>query len=309
MRAPSLVRSARRPRATRRALGSRVLIATTGATSADSVVRLGGLLADRAGGTVTVLAVVDPVPAYAAAMTEFAVPDIDHERRAATALDVRAQIERVVGEVQWPVTVVVGHTADAIVSAARRTKASVIVLGLGRHRMVDRLLGGETALHVARHAPVPVLVVPPDVAELPTRAVAAIDFSETSERAAFLAAELVGTHGTVTLVHAQPFAADDGPRADRVAWVSLYAEGAARRLERLRARLVRIGGVANAEARLLTGEPAHVMLDLVGAERVGVLAIGMHGDTGMERLLVGSISTHLMRVAPCAVLVSPAPRR
>lgn len=309
MRASSMVRPARRVRPTRRTLGARVLIATTGAASADAVVRLGGRLADRDGGSVNVLAVVDPVPAYAAAMTEFAVPDIDRERRAATALDVRAQIERVMGEVQWPVTVVVGQIAEAIVTAAKRMRASCVVLGLGRHRMVDRILGGETALHVARHSPVPVLVVPSAAADLPTRAVAAIDFSESSERAAFLAAQLVGSRGVVTLVHAQPFAPDDGPHGDRVAWVRLYTEGAERRLERLRARLERIGGVPHAEARLVTGDPAHAVLDLVHAERFGALAIGMHDDTGMERLLVGSVSTHLMRAAPCAVLVAPPPRR
>jgi nucleotide-binding universal stress UspA family protein len=54
----------------------------------------------------------------------------------------------------------VGRVADAIVADAKRWRADLIVMGTHGRSGFDRLLIGSNAELVARHSPVPVLLVP-----------------------------------------------------------------------------------------------------------------------------------------------------
>jgi hypothetical protein len=72
----------------------------------------------------------------------------------------------------------------------------LIVMGLGSHGVLARLMHRETTLRVIRNARVPVLAVPSDAVELPRTAVAAIDFTPASEDAARAALDVLGEQGT-----------------------------------------------------------------------------------------------------------------
>jgi nucleotide-binding universal stress UspA family protein len=56
------------------------------------------------------------------------------------------------------------------------------------------------------------------------------------------------------------------------------------------------------------GDPADVICRT--AERLGsdVIVVGSHGRTGLGRLFLGSVSEHVVRHAPCPVLVVRHPR-
>jgi nucleotide-binding universal stress UspA family protein len=58
---------------------------------------------------------------------------------------------------------------------------------------------------------------------------------------------------------------------------------------------------------MLDGDPALQLLRL--AERIGaeLIAAGSHGAGFFGRILMGSVSTRLVRRATCAVLVNPPP--
>ena len=60
------------------------------------------------------------------------------------------------------------------------------------------------------------------------------------------------------------------------------------------------------DAVTLSGDPARAILDYAAAHRVDVIACGSHGFNFVERLLVGSVATTLLRTAPCSVLLVPA---
>jgi nucleotide-binding universal stress UspA family protein len=51
------------------------------------------------------------------------------------------------------------------------------------------------------------------------------------------------------------------------------------------------------------GEPTHEILKLCSELEADLLVVGTHDASGLERLLLGSISERLVRKAPCAVLV------
>lgn len=64
----------------------------------------------------------------------------------------------------------------------------------------------------------------------------------------------------------------------------------------------RSAGVST-EFLLWTGDPAEAILSAVEAEAADLVVVGSHGRDGAGRLLLGSISDHLVRNAACPVLV------
>jgi nucleotide-binding universal stress UspA family protein len=58
-----------------------------------------------------------------------------------------------------------------------------------------------------------------------------------------------------------------------------------------------------AQAVQRRGDPAAMILDEAEKEDIGLIVIGTRGLNGAKRLLLGSVSTHVMHHAPCNVLV------
>ena len=65
---------------------------------------------------------------------------------------------------------------------------------------------------------------------------------------------------------------------------------------------LRAAGIAT-ENRVVMGDPRDVLLRLVEEERVDLIVVGSHGRTGFAKLLLGSVSSHVVTHARCNVLV------
>jgi nucleotide-binding universal stress UspA family protein len=284
----------------------RILLATDGAPQSLGAVRVAAALAERDGCEVEVLTVLEPPSAYAAGHA-FAVPvpipGPDGLQAEGLRSEVEAQLRAAGGAAAaWPVRVELGAPARTIAACAEERGAALIVLGLGRHDAVDRWFGRETALDVVRLAHVPVLAVPAEAAGTPRTALAATDFSPFSLDAAGRAAELLGPDGELHVAHAGM----EAPReaAGGAEWLRTYEAGARERLEQVSRG---VAGACHVRVRphLLRGEPAAALLSF--AERTGVelVAAGSHGYGFFTRILMGSVSTRLLRGARCMVLVAP----
>jgi len=81
-----------------------------------------------------------------------------------------------------------------------------------------------------------------------------------------------------------------------------YKEEAQHSLERTAQAL---GGVA--QRRVEYGDPAAEICRLAEDEGFDVIVVGSHGSGFMKRVLLGSVSQHLLHHAPCPVLVVRAP--
>lgn len=55
--------------------------------------------------------------------------------------------------------------------------------------------------------------------------------------------------------------------------------------------------------KVLPGDPREVLVDTVRAENAELLVVGSHGRTGIPKLLLGSVASHVVAHAPCDVLV------
>ena len=58
-----------------------------------------------------------------------------------------------------------------------------------------------------------------------------------------------------------------------------------------------------AESRVIEGDPREALLELASREHVDLIVVGSHGRTGLEKLLMGSVASHVVNHATCSVLV------
>lgn len=287
-------------------LGGAIAVATDGTHDSDGAVRLGVALAQRDGVGAAFLSVIEPMafaeheggtPADAERLTRLAIEGREGELAAQRA-------RTFPGHRPWPFAIHVGDRVNEIVNHARDHAASFIVLGLGSHGVLARLLHRETALRVIRTAPMPVLAVPSDAVELPRSALVAIDFTTSSEAAARTALDVLGEHGTLYFAHVTPRIVI--PQGDSRPWGEPAAADVLGRLEAVVRRLA-IPSDVQVEFVSLHGEPADELLAFAEQHRIDMIATGAHGRSTIGRLVLGSVSTKVVRSAHCAVLVAPPP--
>jgi nucleotide-binding universal stress UspA family protein len=197
--------------------------------------------------------------------------------------DARREIGSARADLEVEMVLARGRAASTIVGHAREMDADLVVVGhRGMGEWESRLLGSVSA-EVVDHAPCPVLVVRDDQLG---RVVLAVDGSAHAQ-----AAEAV--------VGWQLFAG----LPVTVATVALDAERHARTAdcEAVVARLRSDGVTADADVR--TGDPAHEIVACARELAASVIVIGSRGQTGMRRLVLGSVARGVLLQAPCSVLI------
>lgn len=288
-----------------------LLIASAGGKSAH-VFTAARLLSAHLNTVPVVVAVNEPLPYYiSGAAPEMVVPpelyDLQRDRlRAAVEQALRTTHD---GDPAWPVEIVDGLPARALADVAQKWGARLIVMGIGRHAPMDRLMGGELALQVIRLADRPVLAISQSFVDLPRHVVVAIDFSAASVRAALEALALVAEGGKLTLVHVRsPLERLSARGEDTLG--TIYTEGIDRLFAQLVTRLERVvagRGSVSIEQVLLTGDPADELLAYAAANGADMIATGSSGMGFFERLMVGSIATRIVRRSAVSVLAVPRP--
>jgi nucleotide-binding universal stress UspA family protein len=93
-----------------------------------------------------------------------------------------------------------------------------------------------------------------------------------------------------------------------------YVEGMDEELvkshEEIAAKAERVlrGAGFRTEAKVLHGDPRNMLVELAHTERADLIVVGSHGRTGIEKLLMGSVASHVVTHAPCSVLVVKLPK-
>jgi universal stress protein A len=122
------------------------------------------------------------------------------------------------------------------------------------------------------------------------------DFSERSGYAFQLACSLARDGGARLIVlHVMPVPLVQEKRG--------YREEMTGELNRLGAPDAQV----RVEHRLEEGDPATQILRVAQETGCDLIAMGSHGRTGLDRLLIGSVAEQVLRRAPCPVLTVKAP--
>jgi len=277
-----------------------LLVATDGTDSADAALCAAHAIALRSGRPVELIAVHAPIPVVAAEVQLATTSSMDAEACASLLDQVEQQLSRLRLGAEWSVQVVSGDPAASIVKAAVSCGASLIVMGIGGHGIVDRIIGDELVLRVLRLGTTPVLAAAPSFLGLPTRAVAALDFSTSSVRALRCALDIVQPGGSIAMAHVVSRDLDPSNWLD--------ANGGYRgTVGRAFDHVIGEVGASNIalSRRVLAGDPAKEVAQLAKMTGAELIVTGSHGHNFLTRLLLGSVSTRLVRSGVCSILVAP----
>jgi len=178
---------------------SAIVVATDGLPQSRGALAMARALAGPLHGTINVVAVHQSIAMMAPDGQLLLDPNVTASLRADLTRRVREQCTAGAAA-DAPIAdcaVLNGEPARVINDVATSRKAQLIIVGLGRHELVDRLFGDETALKVARSSHLPVLAVPEGDVAAPRHAVAAIDFSEVCDASAQMMVAGLGDRGVL----------------------------------------------------------------------------------------------------------------
>lgn len=214
----------------------------------------------------------------------------------------QAAARRVPGGASAVCHAVPGGPAPAILEAAERVHADLVVVGAARPGRLGASFLGTTAQRVLRGAAAPVLVVRTPVRTPLGRVLLTTDLSELSaavhERGLDAVTALFGEPGAVRSLLVLPYliVPEPLPRASIEQTARTEVEGF------LAARRPRGTPV---EAAVREGAPGDEIAAEARAWDADLLVVGTHGRGWGERLLLGSVAEAALRDAPCSVLAVP----
>jgi nucleotide-binding universal stress UspA family protein len=200
--------------------------------------------------------------------------------------------------------VAVGSPAKAIVAYADEVNAALLVVGGRGSNPARDLLLGTTAQSVIRRSRRPVLVVKRPAGSHYGRILAATDFSGQSA-AALCTARAIAPDAALSVLHAYevPFESKLAYAGVDEETIARYRQEARREAESGARQFSRDAGI-DPQCTLGHGYPPRVIRDHAQHLRPDLIAVGKHGQTILEELLIGSVSEHVLANAECDVLVA-----
>lgn len=205
-----------------------------------------------------------------------------------------------------------GNPGSAIVSYAEDHGIDLIVMATHGRRGYRRYRLGSVTGEVVRRSTCPVLTIRQDAADLPAEValksiLVPIDFSWYSR---------------LTLAYAKAFAADHGASLQLLHVINetacpdyyLVQSGLAGRdrleleleAEKRQHQLLSEAGGPAVEATVFvrSGSPAGEIIRFARSAHSDLIFLASHGLGGLLRMMLGSVTSHVVHAAPCSVLVT-----
>jgi len=285
-----------------------VLVPTDGSDGALAGAQWAVELAGRLGAALHVLSVVDT--GDSAVIDSVREPTRIVDALETEAHDATAAVETLAeaSAASPPVTTAVrrGSPHETIRSYASQQAADVIVMGTTGRSGLNRLLLGSTTERVLRTTTRPLLAVPPGAGDrevafdqllLPT------DGSQEADIAVdwgvWLARELDAMVHALYAVETSrlPTATVPSELLDQLETAGQTA------LERVRSRAKAAG--VRSDGTVTSGPPARAILGAIEPKEADLVVMGTRGRHGVSQQLLGSVTEHVVRHAPVAVLCVP----
>jgi nucleotide-binding universal stress UspA family protein len=284
-----------------------ILLPYDGSDGAAEVLHHAGELAHWADATVQVLYVADTTRDSVTVVEGHTVDAL--EREGEEVVEEAAKTLETLG-VPYETDVVQGNPAPTIAEYAERYDQDLVVMPTHGREGISRYLVGSVSEKVVRLSSVPVLTVrmrPDETLTFPYETI------------------LVPTDGSSAATHAAEHVVEFAAALDASVHVLSVVDDAALGLD-VRSSLSGEGteaaateavetvvaaaeerGVSNTVSHVEHGTPAEVILDSVEANDVDAVGMGTTGRRGTDRILLGSVAEQTVRSAPVPVMTVAEP--
>lgn len=293
---------------------TRVLIAADGSKDAALAARVAVDLSNKTGAELHVVHAWQPLPHYAYPSLVEKGYSPPYEQGARKVLVDQVHGIRGIGGTVAGDYLKAGRPSEVVLDLADEVGADLVVVGSRGLGPVRRLVLGSVSEDIVHHVRRPVLVVRGgDEAWPPEHVVVGDDGSEEAERAGILAAgiaELYGARATLVGAEHEPPSPPNLPDYERSIYERLveeYSRDGIDRLEERAGRLQELTGL-RPEVSFVTLDPTFGILAAAEGSAASLVAVGSHGRGAVERAVLGSVSTKVLRAAEGPVLVCPRRR-
>jgi nucleotide-binding universal stress UspA family protein len=212
-----------------------------------------------------------------------------------------------------------GRAHEVIAFRARTWPAELLVMGTHGRSGFNRLLLGSVTEKVLRNVTCPVLTVPPaapasaDASVAFTQIVCAVDFTPSSMKALAHALDLgQQAGGRVSVLYALEYMEPDAALLpspfDPCHEVVLEGQRQQQLLiDRARTRLQAVlarepGTWCDIDPHVVTGRAYKAVLDHARTVQADLIVMGAQGASGLELMVYGSNTQHVLRAAACPVM-------
>jgi universal stress protein E len=286
------------------------LLATDFRRASSQAAEVAVNLASAFGSHVSLLHVVDVVPGTPLFQRQYQEQAVELLRQVADQLTARKIVVTAM-------PIGVGSRADVIVRTADEIRADLILIGAGELLLGDVFSAGSVAESVIEHAGRPVLAIRPgaDAVQF-TRILCPVDHSTVSRKGLETAIRLAAAFGgkVVVLSVVPPLRSfDKAAIVPPLQW--LPTEDALNSLKHAtaeddrnwRSEFVRFlegieFGDVSCEKEIRQGDPRAEIVAAARAHHADAIVMGATGRSAVRRLLMGSVTRHVLRQLPCSLL-------
>jgi nucleotide-binding universal stress UspA family protein len=282
-----------------------ILIGTSLSEESDHIVRMALALTHAAGASAHLVHAFTPPGSFGGFPAEYRLDDAEwiEAEKAVLRERIESQIRRAspAGLNRVHGYLEEGAPHRILARMAEELKPELIVVGAVEEH--DRRLRplGSTADRVVRQARCPVLVVRPDASFPPARILAPVDLSDLSGSVLRCGLDLMEQAGVLDAAAEALFVL--GPAEASIHFspdqITYLARQELKRFGEAQAPGVPL------ERKVRSGMPWEQILLEAKETKADLILIGTHGGTAIERLLLGSVTSDVLREARCSVLVVP----
>ncbi len=281
-----------------------LLLSTDGSEFSEGAVREAISLAKTCSSRLFALSVVETNPEYETIAPQLVEKEIEKARTYLEAVRDRASKEQVNCEIS------IHQGEDSyryVVDEAAKRHADMIIMGRRGRTGLKRLMMGSVTAKVIGHAPCNVLVVPKAAKVEMKSILVASDGSRHSDAAAREAVSIAKRCGAkltvISVVPSESISPFDIVHSEMQR--GLIADKEQKAAE---CNIQNIKGLAEKEGigiegLIQEGKPYEAIVNAATEKNIDLIVVGSHGRTGLEKLLMGSVTERVIGLAPCAVLI------
>ena len=208
-----------------------------------------------------------------------------------------------------------GDAKTRITEIAKQWSANLIIMGSRGRKGLELMLMGSVSQGVLTQSPCPVIIAKTSDVKNPkngfTNILITVDNSEYSQAALSWLSSIQWAPTTqfrlVTIVQPLVDSFDSvGSITDATNLTRQHNDliGLAKtQLEKLQTELATSVGAQNVSIEVGEGDPKDVILNIAAAWSADLIVMGSHGRTGLDKLLLGSVSQAVSLHAPCSVAI------